>query len=276
VSQLHVGQRTSLSGLDTFKQYAPRLQSLQTAAWYLFSAWLFGETFIYSASREANIYWVTGAKSNERPRLNERPIYLIIYFLALALVQTTIHLYYDYDRVDLPLVKVAARPTSSQRIESVSNPLGELRSALPRLCKSSMQRAFVMTIAVPFIYSLSFVRNNAWSWWMMVARLFWSLPKSSALPAVTPFHWRLLLRSFTAGFMLFMLWEFGNMAFSSYVAQDPLKNDRPITYESRDPNGSLITGLKGKKLQTKVCWVDTLNMADQLAGIRVLGTPLCC
>jgi nucleoporin NDC1 len=56
----------------------------------------------------------------------------------------------------------------------------------------------------------------------------------------------------SAGFLLIMLWEVGNTAFSAYVAQPPLKNDRPITYESKDPNGSLLTGLKGKKLQTRV------------------------
>jgi hypothetical protein len=49
-----------------------------------------------------------------------------------------------------------------------------------------------------------------------------------------------------------LLWEVGNTAFSAYVAQEPLKNERPITYESRDPNGSLLTGLRGKKLQTRV------------------------
>ncbi|POS85302.1 hypothetical protein EPUL_002999, partial [Erysiphe pulchra] len=39
---------------------------------------------------------------------------------------------------------------------------------------------------------------------------------------------------------------------SFYTAQEPLKNGRPITQESRDPNGSLINGLKSQKLQIRV------------------------
>lgn len=68
--------------------------------------------------------------------------------------------------------------------------------------------------------------------------------------------------------MLILMWEFANAAFSTYVSQEPLKNDRPITYESRDPNGSLLTGLKGKKLQTKVC--SRLPLMDMCLSILIL------
>ncbi|KUJ12091.1 putative acetyl-CoA hydrolase [Mollisia scopiformis] len=66
-----------------------------------------------------------------------------------------------------------------------------------------------------------------------------------------------------------MLWEVGNAAFSVYVAQEPLKNERPITYESRDPNGSLLTGLKGKKLQTRAfAFWELAYIAERFEGRR--------
>jgi nucleoporin NDC1 len=86
----------------------------------------------------------------------------------------------------------------------------------------------------------------------MFAKLLWNLPKATSLPLVSPFHWTLLIRTWWGGAMLIMIWEVANAAFTLYVAQEPLKNERPLTYESRDPNGSLLTGLKGKKLQTRV------------------------
>ncbi|MCJ1283842.1 hypothetical protein MMC26_003173 [Xylographa opegraphella] len=51
--------------------------------------------------------------------------------------------------------------------------------------------------------------------------------------------------------MLLCLWEFSNAAFSAYVGQAPLKNGQPLTTDSRDPNGSLINGLKAKKEITR-------------------------
>src|ERR1700709_2596689 len=41
VAQLHVGIRTSYSAYQTFTRYAARFETVQTAGWYLFSAYLF-------------------------------------------------------------------------------------------------------------------------------------------------------------------------------------------------------------------------------------------
>jgi nucleoporin NDC1 len=38
-----------------------------------------------------------------------------------------------------------------------------------------------------------------------------------------------------------------NLLFSSFLGQPPLKKGRPLTDEAKDPNGSLINGLKAKK-----------------------------
>lgn len=254
VAQLHIGIRTSNSGIGTFKEYAFRYQVVQTAGWYLFSAWIFSEVFIYSAPKSANIKWITDAKNNERPRLNERPIYIMTFFLVLAILQTAIHLIYDYDRIDLPTMKAnnGAQATKSElgSTKAVA-PSTKIGSYLPNMAANAFQRALIMAILTPFIYSM-IIRNTAWGYTLSFAKLFWNLPKTTSLPTVSPFHWRVLARTIFGGTLLVLMWEMGNKVFSIYVSQEPLKNDRPITYESKDPNGSLLTGLKGKKLQTRV------------------------
>ncbi|KAI9734734.1 MAG: hypothetical protein M1818_006721 [Claussenomyces sp. TS43310] len=268
VAQLHVGLRTTSSEFQTFKQYALRFETAQTAVWYLFSAWLYSEVYIYSASSDANIRWITGAKNNERPRLNERPIYLTSYFILLSLVQTGNHLAYDYDRVDMPGKKSKSGDGPEKQANLNLPPSAQLKAVFPALITKSTKRSLTMSILGPIIYYLT-IRQYAWTWTLTFARLVWSLPRSTAIPPISPFHWRLLLRTFTGGFLLTLMWEFGNAAFSAYVAQEPLKNDRPITYESRDPNGSLLTGLKGKRLQTRAfAFWELVYIAERYQGRR--------
>jgi nucleoporin NDC1 len=199
-----------------------------------------------------NIRWITNSKHNEGGRLNERPIYLTSHFLMLALVQAGCHLYYDYDRVDMPVTKTKPEASSDQRAHLVVPPEAQLQAIIPKVLASSVKRAFIMTILGPLIYLMT-IRHVAWSWTLTFAKMVWTLPKSTALPIISPFHIMFLIRTFTSGILLITMWEVGNAAFSAYVAQEPLKNERPITYESRDPNGSLLTGLRGQKLQTRVC-----------------------
>lgn len=264
VAQLHVGFRTSYSAYQTFTRYAARLETVQTAMWYLLSAYLFSEIYIWSAPPEADLNRIKQPHWTDRRVLNEKPIYLTSYLIFVALLQTGIHLFYDYDKIDMPATKTTPEAASEQVDTSNIPPYVQLKTRIPALVTNALSRAIGMAVISPFIYSLT-IRSFAWSFTRSFAKIFWNLPKSSALPATRPFHWSVLARTVAAGFLLVMLWEVGNAAFSAYVAQAPLKNDRPITYESKDPNGSLLTGLKGKKLQTRVgcrCKLSTFISAD--------------
>jgi nucleoporin NDC1 len=151
----------------------------------------------------------------------------------------------------MPVTKTKPESSSDQRTHLIVPPSTQLKTLLPAFVASAAKRALIMTMAGPFIYSIM-IRYTAWNWTLSFAKLLWRLPRSTALPTISPFHYKFLGKTFIAGFLLIMMWEVGNAAFSAYVAQEPLKNGRPITYESRDPNGSLLTGLNGKKLHTKV------------------------
>lgn len=251
VAQLHVGIRTTYSPYQTFTKYAFRFNTIQTATWYLLSAWLFSEIYIWSASKGADLNRIKLIPKTDRPTLNEKPIYLTCFLYFLALVQAGVHLYYDYDKVEMPLIKTPPEAKSGDTTDLVVPPATEFRTRLPGIALNSLKRVIIVATLSPLIYTLT-IRNLAWWFTRSFALVIWSLPKSSILPGIRPFHWSLLLRTVTSGFFLTMLWETGNALFSIYVAQAPLKNERPVTYESKDPNGSLLTGLKGKKLQTRV------------------------
>jgi nucleoporin NDC1 len=258
VAQLHVGIRTSYSAWYTFRTYALRYDVVQTIGWYFLSAYLFSEIYIWSASKSADLNRIKLIPKTDRTALNEKPIYLTSFLFFVALVQSGFHLFYDYDRLDMPITKTGLQVSSNQNSAVVVPPTKKLKEKFPHLVLSSLKRATALAALSPFIYSIDFgiypysVRRFAWSFTRGWAKIFWTLPKSNSLPSTRPFHWSVLVQTVSAGFLLTLLWELANTAFTAYVAQEPLKNERPITYESRDPNGSLLTGLRGKKLQTRV------------------------
>jgi nucleoporin NDC1 len=251
VAQLHVGIRTTNSPFQTFRQYLPRYQTTQTTAWYLFSAWLFSEVYIFSAPSSADLRWIVGGNNQERLKLNERPIYLLCYTLMLALLQTLCHLYYDYDRINFKFKETRLDTPSDKPSHMTIPPSDQLVMVFSGLISTAFKQAFSMALIAPLIYYFN-VRNFAWNWSLYIAKIFWNLPRSNALPNISSAYIMLIGRTFMAGFILTIMWGFSNAVFSAYVAEEPLKKGRPITHESRDPNGSLLTGLRGKKLQTRV------------------------
>ena len=190
-------------------------------------------------------------------------------------MQSCLHLFYDYDRVHIPVTKTKPQTASDQPSAIAVQPLAQLRTKLPHLVQVAIPRALSIMILGPIVYSL-FVRRMAWSWSLFLARIFWNLPKGSEPPKIPPYHISVLFRSVTASLLLIILWEFSNATFEAYVAQPPLKIDRPLTADSRDPNGSLLTGLKAKKEVAKVGFLSgsDLNTADHRADIRILGACL--
>lgn len=194
----------------------------------------------------------------DRRVLNEKPIYLTSYLLILAVVQASFHLYYDYDRIDTQGTKKGEGSSSTQDSHITIPAFLRLQSNIMALALRAGLRVVAVAILAPMVYSIPIgfypysIRNFSWRSTRLWAKLFYTLPNATSPPGIGPFHLMLLLRTLISGFMLVMLWELGNAAFSAYVAQEPLKNERPITFESRDPNGSLLTGLKGQKIQTRV------------------------
>ncbi|CEL02647.1 Putative Nuclear pore complex protein An-Ndc1 (Eurofung) [Aspergillus calidoustus] len=245
VGQMHIGSRTTGSAIHTFKHLFP-LHVLQTFAWYLFSAWWFSEIYKWSASTSAHLEWIKRGSPHERASLNERPIYVYTYHLLLAIAQSVAHLYLDYDRVPIPLTEQAAGPDQKTHpTETVSK---RIQAELPRLLRDGLLRSATVAMVCPVVYTF-FLRRRAWSYAMSFAKLFWDFPRSAADPPglIPPVNPLLITRTLFSGGLLVLLWQTTNLFFSIFLSKEPLKRGQPLTAEVKDPNGSLLNGLKAKK-----------------------------
>ena len=170
----------------------------------------------------------------------------------LATTQALIHLYYDYDKIVLPIDSPGPVTGPDGASNDKKTPLDQLKVTGRVRITNVTTRAVAISILGPFLYAMC-IRWVAWPWTVRIARVIWNIQRDSAPPRFPPYHIGLILRSLTAGLMLLCIWEFSNAAFSAYVAQAPLKNGQPLTTDSRDPNGSLLNGLKSKKETPRVC-----------------------
>ena len=187
----------------------------------------------------------------ERDSLNERPIFLQSNFMLLGIAQSFLHLYYDYGRIE------PARPKlrDSDLIPLEFTPaIDILRVRSPKRAIFVARSALIITLST-FVNYIVFLRRIAFYSTLWFARLVWDVPRSSEPSFIPPYHWSLIVMAFTSSVWLMSLWEISNLAFSIWVSQPPLKKGAPLTSESRDPNASLLNGLKSKKSFVKVCLV---------------------
>lgn len=165
--------------------------------------------------------------------MNERPILLRSQFVAVALAQSFLHLYKDYDLVRLP------------QTPSNKSPVSQLRSALKPIIIHAVNVVSLMALFGPFFYFVVW-RNLAWALALKIGKAFFFLPKTTRPSGLTdPLN--LMFRYLWSSLLLVLLWELSNHAFTIYTAQEPVKKEKPLTTDSKDPNGSLIFGLKAKK-----------------------------
>ncbi|GMF72500.1 unnamed protein product [Aspergillus oryzae] len=171
-------------------------------------------------------HWSMWNSPHERASLNERPIYLYTCHLLLAIVQSVVHLYYDFDRVPIPVAKRAAG-NADQRTHPVEPVSKRLQVALPGLIKDGFTRSAVVAAVCPVV--------------------------SAAAPPglIGPIGPGLLLRTMCSGGLLVLCWQTANLFFSAFLSKEPLKRGQPLTAEAKDPNGSLLTGLTAKKETVK-------------------------
>ncbi|KAF4507106.1 hypothetical protein G6O67_005780 [Ophiocordyceps sinensis] len=248
IAHYHVGLQTTASGLHTLGAALLSLQTYETGFWYGVSSLFFCPVFLSCMPKTSNLQWITYF-SGDRARLNERPIFLACYLGACALSQTIWHYRLDVDRLDLGLPK----PTTDDRDKESGVLSGSLHTALmqlPGVFAACVKQAISALFMALILYYL-FLRSFAWGWALTFLRPFYSLPKTSMLPPSWPTDVFILARCIHAGILLTFLWSVGNTAFSIFMVREPLKNGKPLTSESKDPNGSLLNGLKSKKLSIK-------------------------
>jgi nucleoporin NDC1 len=251
---MHIGSKTTSSPFSKIKYLFP-LRVGQTLAWYLFSAWWFSEVYKWSCPASAQMEWVKRGRSYERAILNERPIYLHGYHLLLALAQTQCHFFYDYDRIVILVAdRIAAAATDQRPREQVSR---RIQMFLPQLARDGLATCVILPVAYPVFYTLV-LRHSAWKFTMYFAKLFWNFPRSAADPPgmVPPIGLGLFVRTVFSGGLLVLCWQMVNLFFSAFIGREPLKRGQPLTADAKDPNGSLLDGLKAQRevVKTYAFW----------------------
>ncbi|KAF3358510.1 hypothetical protein VdG1_00070 [Verticillium dahliae VDG1] len=246
ISQYHVGTRASTSAISGALPNLITIQALEAWVAYTISSALFGLVFLWSASADSKLNWIS-TMSGDRGRLNERPVFLSFYLLVAATFQAIMHIICDTDRITIDVKKARKSPVTNGGASSTT-PLTVLLTKLPGVVANAVMRAIGVYALAVTLYSTIF-RGAAWSWAMTFFRPFNNLPKSNMLPVDWPwFKGSTLMQCLWAGVLLSCTWEIGNYAFSRFMVKAPLKNGNPLTNESKDPNGSLLNGLKSKKM----------------------------
>ncbi|EKV19713.1 Nuclear envelope protein, putative [Penicillium digitatum PHI26] len=259
---MHIGSRTASSSFGTLKSFT-LLQIAQTFGWYIFSAWWFTVVYVWSSSNDSNLELVKRGRPHERPTLNERPIYLHSFHAFLACVQAVFHLYNDYDRIAVPIAEKCTKK-NDQRTHPVLPTSKYLRGALlPELAAGAF-RSITVAGASLVIYPM-FFRSFAWSWSLYFAKLFWSFPRSAAepqsfIPSIFPYFF---FKTLIPGAMLVLSWQTANLFYSVFIGKEPSKRGQPLTTEAKDPNGSLLSGLKARKEIVKTFALWELSLISQ-------------
>ena len=174
----------------------------------------------------------------------------------LAILHSGLHLYYNYDSVTLPVTQAKTNVGSGEPPKQES-PLLQMKALLPGVAKGICVRAAGVAVLGPIVYALS-IRRAAWNSSLYFAALLWDVP-ASQLSYIPPYHYTLIFRSLTSSLLLITLWEFSNAAFSAYLIQEPMKREQPLTSISKDPNASLLNGLKAKREIIRVSSVACFN-----------------
>lgn len=224
-------------------------RTYETAFWYGTSSLLYCAIYLGTTDEDSNLHWINYF-SGDRARLNERPVFLACYMITFALIQTVEHYRHDTDRLDLGALE--RKPAVEQKNTGIIS--GSLQAVLEELPMALAEcfKLALMSIPATLILYFFFLRSFAWSWTLTFLRPFYNLPRTNMLPSSWPSDIYLLARCVLAGVGVGFLWAAGNRAFSIFMVKKPLKNDNPLTSDSKDPNGSLLNGLKSKKLSIKV------------------------
>lgn len=156
-------------------------------------------------------------------------------------------MYYDLSTIHLPVSAPNKTPLPDIRTHKLPPLTARVQNASLKIIQRCSITSAAIAVIGPFIYAL-FLRQMFWSWHLWFAKLIYSLPRADArATGYPPSSPRFMLRSFALGLLLTLTWELTSLFFSTLLSQEPLKKDLPLSTDSKDANGTLITGLKAKR-----------------------------
>lgn len=178
-------------------------------------------------------------------------------------MQAASHLYWDYDSITVPVSKPRSN-AEDQRTHPVPPTIKNIQSLMPEVIYQSLVTSGSVAVIGPIVYRI-FLRQSAWSISLYFAKLFWNFPRSASQPDtfLPPGIIFLIVRSFFSGSCLVLCWQLTNLFFTIFIGKEPLRREQPLTADAKDPNGSLLTGLKAKKPVVKTYALWELSLISQ-------------
>lgn len=274
IAHYHVGVKTQ-SGAQTLKASLLSFQTYETLFWYSISSFLFLPVYLSSLNDSSGLRWVTYF-SGDRARLNERPIFLACYLGTCAVMQTIVHYQFDLDRLVFIKPVAEKEEVKAKTGGFLTGSSQRIVQQFPTVFAGCIKQATSSLILAMVLYYV-LLRSLTWSWALMLFRPFYNLPRTNIAPSSWPTDLFLMIRCVYAGALLNAVWAAGNTAFSIFMAKAPLKAGKPFSAESKDPNGSLLNGMKSKKPSVQVCGMNypTMYVANS-SVLRNVGTGHHC
>ncbi|KAI0392421.1 nucleoporin protein Ndc1-Nup [Xylariaceae sp. FL0594] len=248
IAHAHLGIRTSSSPFNTFMRSLLAFSTFETVGTYVICAWFFSQIYILSSREGVGLHWIIHTPG--RSRLNEQALFFTINLVLLGFFQGIVHLVFDQNRLLLGRVQ-AKRDDDAHAHADNAAAQAQWSAKIAEQAPVVLVRSGIHAIAVGAVnyfpvYNL--VRTSAWRWAMWIFRFrYGDLPRYNFPVGSAPWSVWMLCRSILASFLLCLLWNVGDVVFRVQLAREPLKNGQPLTSESKDPNASLVNGLKSKK-----------------------------
>jgi nucleoporin NDC1 len=240
-----VGKPTTSHLFQSIQESFLGFEPYGTIACYQMSAFLFAEVCVWSYSGDHKLGIINPGSYNQHPSLNERAIFFRSLFPVLASIQVAQHMYCNLNLLNLPYNKLSQ--TESKKIGQIISSKAVIRMTIHAAAKSA-----IATGAGTVLY-MALYRNLLWNFWYRVlSNMYRFRPNYGPKGEGTETWLRADMQFLFAGFLLSFLWEFSNLAYSEYIIEQPLKKGHPLTNDSKDPNGSLLSGLRAKRQFAKV------------------------
>ncbi|KIW09887.1 hypothetical protein PV08_11988 [Exophiala spinifera] len=247
IAGLKIGRQTAASPFGMFRRIVLSTTTFWTVFWYLLSAFVFTSVYTWSAP---DLAWTIPGGHNAPDMLNEKPIFLRLYTLLLGCAYAGVHLYLGNSSLEIPVSSLPASPNTEGKGHT-THPQKPILAQVQQRLSSAIIRLFGIPTAVmmlaPFLNTFLF-RQLFWQTHLAIAKLFNNLSRANArpigLPPLGPLH---LLRCLIAGFLLAATWEVTTILFLTFLGQEPTKAGFPLSSTSKDPNGTLLTGLRAKR-----------------------------
>ncbi|KAK5948519.1 hypothetical protein OHC33_010415 [Knufia fluminis] len=246
IATLKIGKRCTPSNWTSIRTVLLSYSTYATVFWYMASAWWFCEVFVFTSPASTELGWITNGGYGAPDKLNERPIYLRLFFLLLGAMQAALHIYNDSSSLASPIKKPTTPQDRPQETAVEDTVIVKMLGTGPGLIKQAGILSTVATIIGPFLYT-AFFRRTLWSWHIWWAKVFANIARSGADPPTGFYIGSIMGRAWIFGAFLSVTWQLNILFFRTFMLREPTKDGRPLSTFSKDPNGTLLHGLNAKR-----------------------------